>query len=169
MPRLAIATAAVVLLVASVFLWSRYAEQKRALTEFADLHVSTLASAHPVDVVSTDRHTVKPWFAGKLPFTFSLPDLQNSPFQLAGGRVAYLGQSPGAQLLFQLRQHYLSAFILQDRSRTVPVGVGRKTAHTLNFNVESWAEGGLRYTVVSDASPGDVHQLAELLRQAARP
>src|SRR5277367_2514325 len=63
--------------------------------ELADLHVATLASANPVDVVSSDRHNVKPWFAGKIPFTFNLPDLQGTQFELLGGKVSYLGQSPG--------------------------------------------------------------------------
>lgn len=66
------------------------------LSEVADLHIATLASANPIDVVSTDRHTVKPWFAGKIPFTFNLPELQNSPFTLLGAKVSYLNQSPGA-------------------------------------------------------------------------
>src|SRR5580704_9322429 len=53
-------------------------------SEIADLHVATLASSSPVDVVSTDRHTVKPWFQGKIPFAFNLPELQNSEFSLLG-------------------------------------------------------------------------------------
>src|SRR6201993_4527253 len=51
--------------------------QEQAYSELADLHVATLASSSPVDVVSSDRHTVKPWFQGKVPFTFDLPELQN--------------------------------------------------------------------------------------------
>ncbi len=53
------------------------------LAELTDLHVATLASSSPVDVVSTDRHTVKPWFAGKIPFTFNLPELAGTPFQVS--------------------------------------------------------------------------------------
>ena len=64
------------------------------MSELVDLHVATLASSNPIDVVSSDRHTVKPWFEGKIPFTFNLPELQNSPFTLVGGRVSYLNQSP---------------------------------------------------------------------------
>jgi anti-sigma factor RsiW len=77
--------------------------------------VATIASANPVDVVSTDRHTVKPWFAGKIPFTFNLPDLQGSAFTLVGGRVSYLRQSPGAELIFKIRQHQVSVFIFQEK------------------------------------------------------
>lgn len=163
MPRLAAAACLLALLAFSALFWVQHTERSRELTEWADLHVGTLASTNPVDVVSTDRHTVKPWFAGKLPFTFNLPKLQNSPFQLIGGRLAYVDQSPGAQLLFQLRKHQLSVFISQSKSGES--GSRPAAARTLNFNVETWTQQGLRYAVISDTSAADVHQLGELLRQ----
>src|SRR5579871_6334252 len=85
-------------------------------SEIADLHVSALASSSPVDVVSSDRHTVKPWFQGKVPFTFDLPELQSSEFALLGGRVTYLDQVPGAQLIYQVRKHRISVFIFPEAS-----------------------------------------------------
>jgi anti-sigma factor RsiW len=81
LPRL-VAVAALVLIIAFVALWTRHSAREQSLAELLDLHVATMASANPVDVISTDRHTVKPWFQGKLPFTFNLPELQNSPFKL---------------------------------------------------------------------------------------
>ena len=69
------------------------ARRQRVFSELADLHVSALASATPVDVISTDRHTVKPWFQGRIPFSFNLPELQGSEFTLIGGRVTYLAQT----------------------------------------------------------------------------
>src|SRR5580658_2694768 len=68
----------------------------RVFSEIAGVHVATLASSSPVDVISTDRHTVKPWFQGKIPFSFNLPELQDTGFTLAGGRMTYLDQTPGA-------------------------------------------------------------------------
>ena len=168
MPRLAAAAVALVLIVASVALWMRHSVREQALAEFLDLHVATMASANPVDVISTDRHTVKPWFQGKLPFTFNIPELQNSPFKLVGGRVMYFRHSPGAQLLFELRNHQISVFILQDQPGMIPLTMGVTTARELAFNVETWSESGLRYVVMSDASPADVHDLSELLRAAGR-
>ncbi len=114
MPRLAVAAIALVLVVVGLTLWVRHSAREQALAELVDLHVATLASANPVDVISTDRHTVKPWFQGKIPFTFNLPELQNSSFKLVGGKVTYFEHSPAAQLLFQVRSHQLSVFILQD-------------------------------------------------------
>jgi anti-sigma factor RsiW len=160
-----VAVAALVLIVASVF-WTRHSAREQALAELLDLHVATMASANPVDVISTDRHTVKPWFQGKLPFTFNLPELQNSPFKLVGGRVMYFKHTAGAQLLFELRNHQMSVFILQDQAGIIPFenGVTREMA----FNAETWSEGGLRYVVIGDASQSDIRELGELLRAAAR-
>jgi anti-sigma factor RsiW len=164
-PRLAVLAIVIVLLVGGLALWSRHASRQQAVAELVDLHVATLASANPVDVVSTDRHTVKPWFQGKLPFTFNLPELQNSPFKLLGGKVTYFDHSPGAQLLYQIRSHQLSVFILQDRPGMMPAAMGINTAREMAFNVETWSDGGLRYVVIGDASPADVHELSELMRE----
>jgi anti-sigma factor RsiW len=142
--------------------------RQQAFSEVADLHVATLASANPVDVVSTDRHTVKPWFQGKIPFTFNLPELQNSEFTLLGGRVAYLGQAPGAQLIYQIRKHEISVFIFQEGAirGALPSDSGPLTHATFNF--QSWDRNGLRYIVIGDASAGDLSKLTDLLKAAAK-
>ena len=165
-PELAFVAIALVFLAVGSTLWVRHSAREQALAELVDLHVSTLASANPVDVISTDRHTVKPWFQGKLPFTFNLPELQNSPFKLLGGRVMYFDHSPGAQLLFQIRSHQLSVFIFQDRPGIGALVPGVTQERELAFNVETWSDAGLRYVVVSDTNPADVHELGELLRSA---
>jgi anti-sigma factor RsiW len=164
LPAVAIAA---VLLIASAFLLNLNRERRseqQLMSELADLHVATLASSNPVDVVSTDRHTVKPWFEGKLPFTFNLPELQDSPFVLVGGRVSYLNQSPGAELIYRVRQHQISVFIFQDRElRNI---AGDKASTALSFAVRSWRHNGLRYFVIGDASAQDMDKLSELLKAA---
>jgi anti-sigma factor RsiW len=160
------AAAALLLVLISAGVWLQYARGEQALAELADLHVSTLASANPVDVVSTDRHTVKPWFQGKLPFSFNLPEMQNSPFKLIGGRITYFQQSPGAQLLVELRKHRISVFIFQDRAELSRLASGSSLGTKLAFNSDTWIEGGLRYFVVGDASPADIRNLSELLKSA---
>lgn len=168
LPRLAAAALVILVVGFGANRWLGF-ERQRAFGELADLHVATLASSTPVDVLSSDRHTVKPWFAGKIPFTFNPPDLQGTPFTLLGGRVAYLGQTPGAQLLFQIRQHRISVFIFQDRPAVSRgLGAGDSLTQQLSFNVETWSEGGLRYFVISDVAPADIHALSELLRHAAQ-
>jgi len=164
LPVFVTATAGV-LLIASAFLLTlqhnRRGEQQ-LISELVDQHVAILASANPVDVVSTDRHTVKPWFAGKIPFTFNLPELQSSPFVLVGGRVSYLSQSPGAELIFRVRQHQMSVFIFQDQGARAT----ELARTTLSFQVRTWRHNGLQYFVIGDASPQDLDNLSELIKAA---
>jgi anti-sigma factor RsiW len=141
------------------------AARERVYSELADLHVATLASATPVDVVSSDKHTVKPWFQGKIPFTFNLPELQGSEFTLLGGRVTYLEQTPGAHLIFRVRKHEISVFIFPERAGEMP-RLAEGPVDALSFNTESWTQNGLRYFVVGDASADDIGALSKLLRDA---
>jgi anti-sigma factor RsiW len=162
------AIAAAMVIVAGLVFYvgrERQLQRQRIFGEIADLHVSTLASPNPVDVVSTDRHTVKPWFQGKLPFTFNLPELQNSDFSLIGGKVVYAEQSPGAELIYQVRKHQISVFIFRDGSFPAAIGEGAQKAAT--FNSQTWVFNGLRYFVIGDASAQDVDNLAILLKEAA--
>jgi anti-sigma factor RsiW len=136
----------------------------QVFSEIADLHVSTLASSSPVDVISTDRHTVKPWFQGKIPFAFNLPELQNSEFSLLGGRMTYLGQTPGAHLIYDVRKHHISVFVFQERSLPARFDENSFSPKKLPFNMETWSQGGLRYFVIGDASPADIDTLAKLFK-----
>ncbi len=165
------ATAAVALLLiaglVTLSVRQQQLQRQQTLSELADLHVATLASTNPVDVISTDRHTVKPWFQGRIPFTFNLPELQNSEFTLVGGRVTYLRQAPGAELIYQIRKHQISVFIFQDRAIGHELGSSSSSQKELSFNIESWTQDGLRYFVIGDASSGDIRNLADMLKNAA--
>jgi anti-sigma factor RsiW len=161
-----LALAALVVVIFSSALWQRNGNENQAVAELLDMHVATMASANPVDVISTDRHTVKPWFQGKLPFTFNLPELQDSPFRLIGGKVVYLHGNPGAQLLFEVRKHELSVFLFEDKPGVRSPEAGATSEK--GFHVESWSQAGLRYVVMSDTSESDVHALSELLRAAGK-
>jgi anti-sigma factor RsiW len=162
-----VAALALLLIAVSVILSTRHAANDQAIAEFLDMHVATMASANPVDVVSTDRHTVKPWFQGKLPFAFNLPEVQDSPYKLLGGKVIFFDYSPGAQLLYELRKHQLSVFIVQEHAGWHPFDLASTTGSEKGFSVESWTGSGLRYVVISDTNRADVHGLGELLRTAA--
>jgi anti-sigma factor RsiW len=163
------AAAAVILVVGAVT--STYVGTRsgrgQVFSEIADLHVATLASSSPVDVISTDRHTVKPWFQGKIPFAFDLPELQNSDFSLLGGRMTYLDQTPGAHLIYDVRKHHISVFVFQERS--LPAGLDDNffAPKKLSFNMETWSQGGLRYFVIGDASAADIDSLAKLFKAAS--
>jgi anti-sigma factor RsiW len=164
-----LAAAAVILVVGtftSAYLGTR-SGRDHVFSEIADLHVATLASSSPVDVISTDRHTVKPWFQGKIPFAFNLPELQNSEFSLLGGRMTYLDQTPGAHLIYDVRKHHISVFVFQERSLPARIEQNTFSPKKLPFNMETWGQGGLRYFVIGDASPADIDSLAKLFRAAS--
>jgi anti-sigma factor RsiW len=158
------------LLLITAFLSSSHFSRQRAaqqevFSELADLHVSTLASSTPVDVVSSDRHTVKPWFQGKIPFTFNLPELAGTEFSLLGGRVFYLHQTSGAHLIYQLRKHEISVFILPDHAAGLN-NLTEGTVRAISFNADTWTQHGLRYFIVGDANAGDLRALAKMLKDA---
>jgi anti-sigma factor RsiW len=134
------------------------------MAEVVDQHITTLASQNPVDVISSDRHTVKPWFQGKLPFSFNLPELANTSFTLIGGRAVYLEQNPGAELLYEVGKHKISVFVLPARD-------GRRSSApngNLSFTVQSWNQDGLRFYLVTDAAKEDAVRLASMFREANR-
>ena len=165
-----LAMAATVILVAgtltSTYLGNR-SSRDHVFSEIADLHVETLASSSPVDVISTDRHTVKPWFQGKIPFAFDLPELNNSGFSLLGGRMTYLDQTPGAHLIYDVRKHHISVFVFQERSLPARLKQNSVSPKKLSFNMETWSQGGLRYFVIGDASAADIDSLAKLFKAAS--
>ena len=160
----ALSAAALVLLAVGLFFAAGRYQQPKSLAEFADLHVSALASANPVDVISTDRHTVKPWFQGRIPFAFDLPELQGSPFTLTGGRVSYLHQEPGAHLIFAYQRHYISAFIFRDTPQ-LAIEQASFTDRGSSFNLQTWTQGGLRYVLIGDVNGDIIQQLASLLQR----
>jgi anti-sigma factor RsiW len=151
----------------TTFAWVEQARRSAAFTELADLHVNALSSTNLVDVVSTDRHTVKPWFQGKIPFSFNLPEFSSTQYTLVGGRMVYFHQHPGAQLIVSLNQHKISVLIFQKsmdlgREYLEPAVLDRRTS----FGIEAWQSRQLRFVLVSDADPAGIDNLARLLKQA---
>jgi anti-sigma factor RsiW len=157
--------ASTALLAVIAFAWiSRPSTSNATVAQLIDQHVIMLASVNPYDVISEDRHTVKPWFQGKLPFTFNLPELAaDSPFKLTGGKLVYAQRSPGAELVYQVRQHKISIFIFQARDVH-----GQVSGSNLAFTVNGWQQGGLQYYIVTDAAREDAAQLRALLEDANR-
>jgi anti-sigma factor RsiW len=162
-PAVTLAAAALLVVIATTLFLHRSDD----FAEIADLHVNALASANPIDVVSTDRHTVKPWFQGRIPFSFNVPEFSGTEFTLLGGRVVYFHQRPGAQLIVAVRQHKNSVLIFQDapdldRAFAVPATVSRRK----NFSVETWQAQGLRFFVIGDADPSAIDKLSQTLKAA---
>jgi anti-sigma factor RsiW len=159
------AITAVVILIMAAIGWTEYSRRSDAFSEVADLHIATLASVNPVDVLSTDRHTVKPWFQGRVPFSFNLPELNGTGFTLIGGREVFLHQSPGAQLLFSLRQHKISILIFQESSEMAQALPSHTDAERRNsFSMETWRAQGLRFLIIGDADTAEIHKLAQAMK-----
>src|SRR5215467_15445352 len=151
--RWGLVTAMLVVMAALAGAWfGRGHDENSTVAMLMGKHVEMLANpARPLDVVSTDMHTVKPWYQGKLPFTFNpVKPTQDSPFSLVGGNLVYAQQAPGAELVYQVRQHKISVFIFQARDVH-----GEASAANQTFVVNGWQEGGLQYYIVTDASRED--------------
>ena len=113
-------------------------DAERIQAEVVSAHLRSLQAGHLTDVISTDRHTVKPWFEGRLPFSFPIPELAGTPFRLLGGRVVYWRQQPGAYLLLGKGGHRLSLFVFRgDPTPRLDEGNG--------FNTRTWRANGLLY------------------------
>lgn len=126
--------------------------------EVLDQHVATLANSQPPQVLSSDRHTVKPWFQGRIPFTFNLPEALPQDTKLDGANLAYLYGHPAAQLLYSIGKHRVSVFVQERTGAEISAKTPREREgyHLVSFNA-----GGLDAIAISDADPA---RLAELVR-----
>jgi anti-sigma factor RsiW len=159
--------AAAVIIVASVagggLVVSRRATDTRAAIAEAliDDHVRALMGEHLLDVVSSDQHTVKPWFAGKLDFSPPVVDLEPIGFPLAGGRVEYVSGRPAAALIYRHRLHTISLFIwpATDEARSIDARSIR------GFQVRHWTRGGMAFWAVSDLNDAELETFAQALQR----
>ncbi len=169
------ATAALLLITLTLwgswFLRERTVRQKMALasannalvSEVFDQHVATLTAAGPPQVISSDNHTVKPWFQGKLPFAFNLPENLPAGMTLDGANLTYLRNQPAAQLLFSIGRHRVSVFVME---KTGNVAAGNLPPEHSGFHVMSFASGELEGIAVSDVNPARLAELVGSLAQA---
>lgn len=143
---------------------TRPRQSNATVGELIDQHVTMLASSNQVDIVSSNMHVVKPWYQGKLPFTFEPPELaSDSPFALLGGRMVYSQHAPGAELVYQVKQHKISVFIFQARDVH-----GEPPSGEQNFVVNSWQQNGLQYYMITDAARENTERLRALFEDANR-
>jgi len=131
----------------------------RAGQEILDSHLRSLVAANLVEVPSSDRHTVKPWFQGKLGFSPNVPDLAQDGFVLLGGRLEVIHQQRAAAIVYKRREHVINVFIAEGRTAS-PDG----TAKAQGYNVISWGDAGLSYWAVSDLDAAELSSFTQLLR-----
>jgi anti-sigma factor RsiW len=125
-------------------------------------HIRSLVGSRLVDVASSDQHTVKPWFAGKLDFSPDVKDLEAQGFPLAGGRVDYLADRRVAALVYHRRQHVITLFIWPSGSSPVRDA----TVSHNGYHLLQWTDGTMTYWAVSDASLPELQTFRALLKQA---
>jgi anti-sigma factor RsiW len=159
------ALAAAILLAVSLLTWRQLHPTNTLAAELLDQHLATLSSAATPQVISTDRHTVKPWFQGRLPFSFNLPDASALPpdTTLKGADLTYLNGQPAALLLFTIHKHQVSIFLIQ-RS-TSPTLTALPSTRS-GFNLHTATTPDLRIIAVSDVNPSDLDSLLTALVQA---
>jgi len=156
------AAAAVIIAAGGAVALGRWATPRSdgTVQQVVDGHVRSLMGDHLFDVRSTDQHTVKPWFLGKLDFSPPVVDLASVGFPLVGARLDYLDGRPAAALVYQRRQHTINVFIAP-ASDTPSVSVKRRTLR--GFNVDHWIRGGMSFWVVSDLNDGELREFARAL------
>ena len=122
-------------------------------------HIRALQPGHLMDVASTDQHTVKPWFDGRLDYAPPVKDLAAEGFPLAGGRLDYLDGRPVAALVYQRRQHVIELYIWPDDGR--PTG-GPADGSRSGYNFRRWSRGGMAFWAVSDLNAQEVADFVRL-------
>jgi len=128
--------------------------------EVLDNHLRSLMASHLVDVPSSDHHTVKPWFQGRLSFSPNVPDLSGAGFVLTGGRLEMVRRAPAAALVYKRRDHVINLFAAPANGADSPP----RAQSSEGYNLVAWKKGGLSYWAVSDLNARELMQFAELAR-----
>jgi anti-sigma factor RsiW len=142
---------------------TRPSPEQQLTQEIVSSHVRSLMPGHLMDVVSTDQHTVKPWFDGRLDFAPPVKDFAAAGFPLKGGRLDYIGGRPVAALIYQHDKHVINLFVWP---------VGGVTPHLAGdttiegYNVVHWTASGMNFWAVSDVERSQLDELATLWRDS---
>jgi len=164
---LAIGTALSVAVAASlVIAVIRNDQQQEAASEIVSAHLRSLQPGHLTDVETSDQHTVKPWFNGKLDVAPPVIDLTAQGFTLVGGRLDYINGEPAGSIVYRRRQHVINLFVI--RHLDAEHGAA-KIESVQGFNIRHWTAEGLDFWAVSDINAGELDEFARKFTAALRP
>jgi anti-sigma factor RsiW len=138
-------------------------QDQRMLGDVVSAHLRSLQAEHLTDVLSTDQHTVKPWFNGRLAVAPPVADLTAQGFTLLGGRLDYIDGKPVAAIVYRRRVHVINLFVDQGGERTAA-----RNEMVQGFNVRRWSEQGLRFIAISDINADELTEFGTKYEAVAR-
>ena len=133
-------------------------QNQQIASDVVSAHLRSLQAGHLIDVETSDQHTVKPWFNGKLDVAPPVIDLTAQGFTLIGGRLDYINGQPVASIVYRRRKHVINLFVAQPLSAAVR---GVKDQTVQGFNIRHWREAGLDLWAVSDIDAGELDEFGQ--------
>ncbi len=155
-----VAAAAIIVLTVVPFMRGPSTEETLA-EEILSSHIRSLMPNHLTDVPSSDNHTVKPWFNGRLDFSPPVVDLAKEGFPLVGGRLDYVNNRPVAALIYGRRKHLINVFVWPSASQTV---AEMKTLTLQGYNIFHWTKASMTYWVVSDLNKSELQDFVRYVQ-----
>jgi anti-sigma factor RsiW len=138
--------------------------------EIVASHVRALMSSRAIDVISTDQHTVKPWFNGRIDYAPPVVDPQAQGFPLVGGRLDYVDHQPVAVLIYRYLKHPIDLYVFPDHGSKAGSPPTPLTVHANDgYSLVEWRQDGMVYWAISDASSIYVKRFADAIRNATNP
>ncbi len=156
------ASLAVAVIVSAAATWSVLAPGRAGLVEdeVVGSHIRALMGAQPFDIASSDRHTVKPWFNGRIAQAPRVVDLASHGFPLVGGRIDVIARTPVPSLVYRYQKHLISV------TATQGLGAPPRERVADGYHVIGWSDGGVSYWAVSDVGLGELEKFVQLFRAA---
>jgi anti-sigma factor RsiW len=140
-------------------------DEARIKSEIVSAHLRSLQAGHLTDVLSTDQHTVKPWFNGRLDVSPPVVDLTARGFTLIGGRLDYVDARAVGAIVYRRRLHVINLFVTQTASTEHRPA---RTETFQGFNIRTWSDGGLNYWAVSDLAADELAEFGDKFQAATR-